>query len=89
MGTKLRPMLRGCCEQFLRQAAIHHASGDYYPDPSVISGEIGFCPHLAERVVGSLWAEHLIARSPYATERIRITPYGWEHIMQCATRAAA
>ena len=86
MDTEGPLMLHQYRDRFLRQVAIHHEAGDYYPNPKVISDETGFSPHLAERVVGTLWTQHWIARSPYAVKRIRLTPHGWEQVKGLAMR---
>jgi hypothetical protein len=76
------------CDQFLGQMLLHHRHRDDYPDPTVIGAELQFAPALTEAVVQDLRAKVWIARSPYATERIRITAWGWQHLSERAADAA-
>jgi hypothetical protein len=78
------------CDRFLVQMVVHHRRRDHYPDPTVIGTEVQFAPALTEAVVRALWAKAWIACSPYATERIRITAWGWRHLEEAtaSTRAA-
>lgn len=86
--TVARATLQRYRDDFLCLAAAHHAAGDYYPDPRALSDEMGLCPRLADQMIGTLWAEHWIARSPYATERIRLTPRAWERVTMLAAAGA-
>lgn len=68
--------------QFLQQVVLHHRSGDHYPDPLIISGELRFTPAQTDAVLSALRALHWIADSPYGAERLRLTPRCWSFLQR-------
>ncbi len=65
------------CDRFVGRIVVHHQAGDYYPDPWVISDELGFTYPETEDVMSRLRALRWIAASPYGPERLRLTPRCW------------
>jgi hypothetical protein len=65
-------------ERFLQQVVAHHHTGDHYPDPQVIGGELRLTRAQTEAVLRDLRVIGWIAASPYYPERIRLTPRCWD-----------
>src|SRR4051812_20772913 len=81
-GGPMADVTQRLCDRFLAQMHAHHRARDHYPDPWEIGAELQLTPAHTLAVVEALWARGWIGRSPYDTERLRVTPRGWEHVLR-------
>jgi hypothetical protein len=72
------------CDRFLVQMQAHHRVRDHYPDPREIGAELRLSTALTRAVVEALRVRVWVGRSPYDTERLRVTAWGWEHLRRQA-----